>query len=53
MHEGCRETFGKRKNTRAAGECIALDHVQVHRSRYPKCIDHAILLRKPFGIIVL
>jgi hypothetical protein len=20
--EGCRETFGKRKNTRAAGECI-------------------------------
>jgi hypothetical protein len=22
MHEGCRETFGKRKNTRAAGECI-------------------------------
>ena len=20
MHEGCRETFGKRKNTRAAGE---------------------------------
>ena len=23
VHEGCRETFGKRKNTRAAGECYA------------------------------
>jgi hypothetical protein len=22
MHEGCRETFGKLKNTRAADECI-------------------------------
>ena len=22
MHEGCRETFGKRKNARAADECI-------------------------------
>jgi hypothetical protein len=22
MHEGCRETFGQRKNTRATGKCI-------------------------------
>jgi hypothetical protein len=40
MHEGCRETFGKRKNTRAAGECIftlseSRATSQVHGSRYP------------------
>ena len=39
MHEGCRETFGKRKNTRAAGECIftfseSRATSQVHGSRY-------------------
>jgi hypothetical protein len=39
MHEGCRETFGKRKNTRAAGECIftlseSRAASQVHGSRY-------------------
>ena len=47
MHEGWRETFGKRKNTRAAGECIftlseSQATSQVHGSRY-------ILLGKPFG----
>jgi hypothetical protein len=46
MHEGCRETFGKRKNTRAAGECI----FTLSESRAtPKCMDHEILLGKPFG----
>jgi hypothetical protein len=40
MHEGGRETFGKRKNTRAAGECIFMlsesrATSQVHESRYP------------------
>jgi hypothetical protein len=48
MHEGCRdrETFRKRKNTRAAGECILrFPKVEQH----PKCMDHAILLGKPFG----
>ena len=40
MHEGCPETFGKRKNTRAAGECIftlseSWATSQVHGSRYP------------------
>jgi hypothetical protein len=40
MREGCRETFGKRKNTRAAGECIfplseSRATSQVHGSRYP------------------
>jgi hypothetical protein len=41
MHEGCRETFGKRKNTRAAaGECIftlfeSRATSQVYGSRYP------------------
>jgi hypothetical protein len=35
----CRETFGKRKNTRAAGECIftlseSRATSQVHGSRY-------------------
>jgi hypothetical protein len=40
MYEGCRETFGKRKNTRAAGECIFTLSVsqatsQVRGSRYP------------------
>jgi hypothetical protein len=31
MHEGCRETFGKRENTRAAGECTL---------RFPKVEQH-------------
>jgi hypothetical protein len=40
MHEGCRETFGKRNNPRAAGECIftlseSRATSQVHGSRYP------------------
>jgi hypothetical protein len=40
MHEGCRETFGKRKNTRAACECIftlseSQATSQVYGSRYP------------------
>jgi hypothetical protein len=40
MHEGCRETFRKRKNTRAVGECIftlfeSRATSQVYRSRYP------------------
>jgi hypothetical protein len=40
MHDGCRETFGKRKNTRAAGECIFMVSErqatsQVHGLRYP------------------
>jgi hypothetical protein len=40
MLEGCRETFGKRKITRAAGECIftlseSRATSQVHGTRYP------------------
>ena len=40
MHAGCCESFGKRKNTRAAGECIftlfeSRATTQVHGSRYP------------------
>jgi hypothetical protein len=46
MHEGCRETFGKRKNTRAAAR-VFLRFPKVEQ--YPKCMDHAILLGKPFG----
>jgi hypothetical protein len=43
---GCRETFGKRKNTRAAGECI----FTLSESRATSQVqDHAILLGKPFG----
>ena len=40
LRDPCRETFGKRKNTRAAGECIfplseSRATSQVHGSRYP------------------
>jgi hypothetical protein len=38
MQEGCRETFRKRKNTRAAGEFTLSESratSQVHGSRYP------------------
>ena len=40
MHEGCRETLGKRKNTRGAGESIftlseSRATSQVHGSRHP------------------
>ena len=46
MHEGCRETFEKRKNTRAAGECI----FTLSESRATSQMHgHAILLGKPFG----
>jgi hypothetical protein len=33
---------GKRKNTQAAGECPKVE-------QHPKCINHVILLGKPFG----
>jgi hypothetical protein len=46
LHEGCRETFGKRKNTRTAGSVfLRFPKVEQH----PKCMDYAILLGKPFG----
>jgi hypothetical protein len=58
--KGCRETFEKRKNTRAAGECIfTLVKILEPQAnvflrfpkveQHPKCMDHAILLAKPFG----
>jgi hypothetical protein len=50
LRDPCRETFGKRKNTRAAG-IVFLHFPKVEK--HPKCMDHAILLGKRFGIPIL
>jgi hypothetical protein len=39
-HEGCRETFT---------ESVKILEPQASVEQHPKCMDHAILLGKPFG----